>query len=47
MEIDADRRKSDRRKAQLPFDGEDRRRGERRSGNDRRSQVRKPTEPDA
>jgi hypothetical protein len=34
------RRQTDRRKAQLPFEGEDRRKGDRRSGNDRRSTPR-------
>ncbi|MEO0698974.1 MAG: hypothetical protein AAFY81_04555 [Pseudomonadota bacterium] len=37
------RRKGDRRKAQLPFDGPDRRSGgDRRSGEDRRATVRVP-----
>ncbi|MEL6485697.1 MAG: hypothetical protein AAFQ13_00945 [Pseudomonadota bacterium] len=37
------RRKGDRRKAQLPFDGPDRRKGgDRRSGEDRRATVRVP-----
>jgi len=35
-----DRRQGDRRKAQLPFDGPDRRKGERRSGTDRRTTPR-------
>lgn len=34
------RRQGDRRKAQLPFEGEDRRKGERRSGTDRRATPR-------
>lgn len=34
------RRQGDRRKAQLPFAGEDRRKGERRSGADRRAAPR-------
>jgi hypothetical protein len=34
------RRQGDRRKAQLPFEGEDRRKGERRSGADRRAEPR-------
>jgi hypothetical protein len=34
------RRQGDRRKAQLPIEGEDRRKGERRSGTDRRSSAR-------
>lgn len=34
------RRQGDRRKAQLPFEGEDRRKGERRSGADRRATPR-------
>ena len=36
----SDRRSADRRKAQLPFDGPERRKGERRSGRDRRSAPR-------
>lgn len=32
-----DRRENDRRKEQVPFEGEDRRKGDRRSGKDRRS----------
>ena len=47
MVSDAERRKSDRRKADMPYSGEDRRRGERRSGTDRRAQERKPGEPEA
>ena len=35
-----DRRKGDRRKAQLPFDGPDRRKSDRRSGKDRRETPR-------
>jgi|GEM_PF-7019840 len=35
------RRQSDRRKTQLPFEGEDRRKGDRRSGTDRRTSPRK------
>jgi hypothetical protein len=38
------RRKGDRREAQAPFEGEDRRKGERRSGEDRRATPRSPTE---
>lgn len=34
------RRQGDRRKAQLPFDGPDRRKGDRRSGTDRRTTPR-------
>lgn len=34
------RRQGDRRKAQLPFEGPDRRKGDRRSGGDRRSNPR-------
>lgn len=34
------RRQGDRRKAQLPFEGEDRRKGDRRSGADRRAEPR-------
>jgi hypothetical protein len=34
------RREGDRRKAQLPFEGEDRRKGDRRSGTDRRTTPR-------
>ncbi len=34
------RREADRRRAQLPFEGEDRRKGERRSGTDRRAAPR-------
>ena len=37
------RRQGDRRKAQLPFEGEDRRKGERRSGTDRRNSPRGDT----
>jgi hypothetical protein len=45
MSNDGDRRGPDRRKEQLPFEGEDRRRGDRRSGTDRRTEVRKPLDP--
>ena len=38
------RRQGDRRKAQLPFDGPDRRKGERRAGTDRRSTARGDTQ---
>ena len=38
------RRVADRRQEQRPFEGEDRRKGERRSGRDRRSTPRSPTE---
>ena len=38
------RRQGDRRKAQLPFPGEDRRKGERRSGKDRRARPRADAE---
>lgn len=38
------RRQGDRRKAQLPFEGPDRRKGERRSGTDRRSTARGDTQ---
>lgn len=34
------RRKSDRRQAQMPFDGPDRRKGDRRAGTDRRATPR-------
>jgi hypothetical protein len=34
------RRQTDRRKAQLPFDGPDRRKGDRRTGEDRRTTPR-------
>ncbi|MFO6430964.1 hypothetical protein ACLBKT_12860 [Erythrobacter sp. W302b] len=34
------RRQSDRRKAQVPFDGPDRRKGDRRTGTDRRTTPR-------
>lgn len=34
------RRQDDRRKAQVPLDGEDRRKGDRRSGDDRRDNPR-------
>ncbi|WP_156522803.1 hypothetical protein [Erythrobacter neustonensis] len=34
------RRQSDRRRAQVPFEGEDRRKGDRRSGEDRRATPR-------
>lgn len=34
------RRQTDRRKAQLPFDGPDRRKGDRRTGEDRRTTQR-------
>lgn len=37
------RRQTDRRQAQEPFTGEDRRKGERRSGTDRRSNPRADT----
>ncbi|MFN3990826.1 MAG: hypothetical protein ACK4IS_11260 [Erythrobacter sp.] len=43
-EPDNGRRKGERRVAQQPFDGEDRRKGERRSGRDRRSKPRSPTD---
>ncbi len=46
MEDDDKRRKGDRRKAQVPFEGEDRRRADRRSGGDRRAQERKATGPE-
>jgi hypothetical protein len=36
----AGRRQGDRRKAQLPFEGPDRRKGDRRSGTDRRASPR-------
>jgi len=39
----ADRRKEDRRKAQVPFEGPDRRKADRRSGADRRTTPRSPT----
>ena len=42
---DDGRRKGDRRQQQTPFAGEDRRKGERRSGRERRSEPREPTEP--
>lgn len=45
-EKDGGRRKSDRRKTQQPFEGEDRRKGDRRSGQDRRSEPRPPAEED-
>ncbi|MBV7258866.1 hypothetical protein [Erythrobacter crassostreae] len=35
-----DRRGVDRRKQQLPFEGEDRRKGDRRNGTDRRKETR-------
>jgi hypothetical protein len=38
------RRQGDRRKAQLPFEGPDRRKGDRRSGTDRRATPRGDTE---
>lgn len=38
------RRVGDRRKEQKPFEGEDRRKGERRSGKDRRAAPRNPTD---
>ena len=38
------RRQSDRRKAQQPFDGVDRRKGDRRSGEDRRNNPRHYTD---
>lgn len=47
MESLGDRRQGDRRKAQLPFIGEDRRKEERRSGLDRRSAERRTTWPTA
>ncbi|MEM6586349.1 MAG: hypothetical protein AAF692_11395 [Pseudomonadota bacterium] len=37
----SDRRKGDRRKAQVPFDGPDRRQASRRTGTDRRTSVRR------
>ena len=40
---DAGRRQGDRRKAQLPFEGPDRRKGDRRSGTDRRTAPRDET----
>jgi hypothetical protein len=46
MNDQTDRRQGERRKAQLPFEGEDRRKGERRSGLDRRATRRNPVEPD-
>jgi hypothetical protein len=41
---DSGRRQEDRRKAQQPIEGENRRKGERRSGNDRRTTPRSTTE---
>jgi hypothetical protein len=41
------RRQSDRRKAQHPIDGPDRRQGDRRSGTDRRTAQRDPGEDEA
>lgn len=38
------RRKGDRRQSQAPFEGEDRRKAERRSGEDRRAKPRSPIE---
>lgn len=38
------RRQDDRRKAQVPFDGPDRRKAERRAGTDRRTTPRSDTE---
>lgn len=46
MESDDGRRKDDRRKAQVPLVGEDRRRADRRSGSDRRAEERKATGPE-
>ena len=46
MESDDGRRKGERRKAQVPFEGADRRRADRRSGADRRAQERKATDPE-
>ncbi len=46
MESDDGRRKVDRRKAQVPTEGEDRRRSDRRLGADRRAQERKDTGPE-
>ncbi len=40
---DGGRRQGERRKAQQPFEGEDRRQGERRSGKDRRAAPRSTT----
>lgn len=37
----SDRRRADRRKEQVAFDGEDRRKGDRRSGEDRRKNERR------
>ncbi|MEO0419579.1 MAG: hypothetical protein AAF249_11995 [Pseudomonadota bacterium] len=37
----SDRRQGDRRKAQLPFEGPDRRKGNRRTGEDRRRAARR------
>lgn len=37
----SDRRSGDRRSADLPFDGEDRRKGDRRTGEDRRKNERR------
>lgn len=45
METYFERRQGDRRKAQLPFDGEDRRQGEKRSGKDRRTHERRMSAP--
>lgn len=39
----AGRRQADRRKAQVPFEGPDRRKGDRRSGTDRRTTPRDET----
>jgi len=46
MQNFVDRRQDERRKVQLPFEGEERRVGERRSGQDRRKQERRNTVAD-
>lgn len=47
MNNETDRPSGDRRKAQLPFEGEDGRKGERRSGVDRRATPRISTDPES
>ena len=42
--VEEGRRKGDRRQSQAPFEGEDRRKTERRSGQDRRATPRSPTQ---
>lgn len=45
LEFRGRRSRNDRRQAQLPYEGEDRRKGDRRSGQNRRKSVRRADDP--